>query len=113
MNISNKELMDLYVDTLQKAGMDIMSMSDEELEYNLFEEFDVGATSFLHEENLYKLQQANFLTESIVQKSKLLREKYFKLINARLWSADSVRSSKDWLELFRLSDEIKQMIKSI
>jgi hypothetical protein len=56
--ISLAELYDLYLDTVGRCTSELKNRSDEEIQYNLFEEFDVGAHSFLQEDNLAKLHRA-------------------------------------------------------
>jgi hypothetical protein len=113
MEISINKLMEFYVDTLEKCGTNLLKMSDEDIEYNIFEEFDVGAISFLHDDTLAKLKGANLLTEEISQKSSLLRNKFLLLQNTDLWNVDSVKISKNWSEILKLSDEIKSLLQSV
>ena len=110
MEIAVDKLMELYVDTLQKCGMHLLNNSDEDIEYFIFEEFDIGVISFLHENSLHKLKKANLITESISQKSQLLRCKFMALENTDLWNVVSVKSSQEWHEILKLSDEIKLLI---
>jgi hypothetical protein len=46
--LSLKKLMELYVDTLSKCGTYLLSEDDKVVEYNIFEEFDIGIISFFH-----------------------------------------------------------------
>lgn len=48
-NISVGELNDLFVDTIQRCTCDLIDKDDETIEYELFEEFDLGVHSFLHD----------------------------------------------------------------
>lgn len=43
-------------------------MSNEDIEYYIFEEFDVCAGSFLHENTLSALLEAGLITENIAKK---------------------------------------------
>ncbi|MDQ2087479.1 hypothetical protein RBH29_13690 [Herbivorax sp. ANBcel31] len=110
MGISVEKLMEFYVDTLQKCGTNLLEMSDEDIEYNIFEEFDVGAISFLHDDTLSKLKKANLITEEISHKSSVLRSKFMFLQNTDLWNVSSVRNNKSWDEILKLSDEIKSLL---
>ena len=102
--------MEFYIDTLEKCGTYLLEMSDEDIEYNIFEEFDVGAISFLHDDTLSKLKEANLITEEISQKSSVLRSNFLLLQNTDLWNIDSVRNSQNWNEILKLSDEIKSLL---
>jgi hypothetical protein len=110
MEISSNKLMEFYIDTLEKCGTYLLEMSDEDIEYNIFEEFDVGAISFLHDDTLSKLKEANLITEEISQKSSVLRSNFLLLQNTDLWNIDSVRNSQNWNEILKLSDEIKSLL---
>ena len=110
MEISINKLMEFYVDTLEKCGENLLEMSDEDIKYNIFEEFDVGAISFLHDNTLSKLKEANLITEEISQKSSVLRSKFLLLQNTDLWNVVSVRNSENWNEILKLSDEIKSLL---
>ena len=74
--ISDKQLMEMYLDTLEKCGAYLLKKSDEDIEYNLFEEFDIGATTFLHDTVLGKLKLAGYIDSNIIEKSKKLRNQY-------------------------------------
>jgi len=111
MDITVNKLMELFVDTLQKCGMHLLEMSDEYIGYYIFEEFDSGAISFLHESSLLKLEKAGLITESISQKSAELRSKFMALQNTDQWNVDSVKCAKEWREILELSDEIKSLLK--
>jgi hypothetical protein len=110
MDITVNELMELFVDTLQKCGACLLEMSDEHIGYYIFEEFDSGAISFLHENSLLKLKEAGLITENTSQKSAELRSKFMALQNTNQWSVDSVKCSKEWREVLELSDEIKSLM---
>lgn len=110
MDISVDKLMELYVDTLQKCGTHLLKMGDEDIEYNIFEEFDIGVISFLHDETLLKLKKANLITEKVSQKSSALRNKFMELQNTDQYNVESVRHSITWREILELSDEIKSLL---
>ena len=50
--ISIEKKFDLYLDTLEKCGIELLNLSDEMIGYYIFEEFEVGAISFLYKDNL-------------------------------------------------------------
>ena len=104
------DLMGDYFDTLQQCGKNLLNMSDEEIGYRIFEEFDGGAISFLHENTLSELRKANLITETISQKSAKLRGKFMALESTDLWNVGSVKCTKEWREVLELSDEIKSLL---
>jgi len=110
IEITVDKLMELYIDTLQKCGMQLLEMKDDYIGYCIFEEFDTGVISFLHNNTLSRLKQANLITETIAQKCTLLREKFMKLQNTELWNIKSVKHSQEWREILELSDEIRALL---
>lgn len=110
MGISTNKLMEFYIDTLEKCGTYLLKMSDEDIEYNIFEEFDLGVISFLHDDTLSKFKEANLITEEISQKSSVLRSNFMLLQNTDQWNVDSVRNSENWNKILKLSDEIKSLL---
>lgn len=69
MDISADRLMESYIDTLQKCGTYLLTMSDDDIEYYIFEEFDIGATTFLHDDTLTKLTKADLINKEIAEKA--------------------------------------------
>jgi hypothetical protein len=110
MGITMSKLMEFYIDTIQKCGTHLLDMDDDYIGYCVFEEFDSGATSFLHSDTLAKLAEANLITETISQKSSILRSKFLELQNTEHWNVESVKSSKRWRDVLELSDEIKTLL---
>jgi hypothetical protein len=104
--ISTAELYDLYLDAIGRCTSQLRTLTDEEIEYNLFEEFDVGAHSFLHDDNLSKLRQDGFIDDEMFALSRGVRERWLALQN-RCWSIEEVRTEKEWQELFDLCDRLK------
>ena len=107
LRITANELMELFIDTLQKCGVHLLEMSDDSIGYYVFEEFNSGVTSFLHDNSLFKLKETGLITGTIMQKSAELRHKFMALENTDLWNVDSVKYAKELREVLELSDEIK------
>ena len=104
--ISLAELYDLYLDTVGRCTGELKNRSDEEIEYNLFEEFDVGAHSFLQEDNLTKLRRAGYIDDEMLELSKDVRNRWLDLQN-QSWTVQDIKSKKEWQELFDLCDRLK------
>ncbi|EAC2402326.1 hypothetical protein AOU52_06510 [Listeria monocytogenes] len=102
---------DWYIDTLEKSGMFILELSNEEIETFIFEDFIVGITSFLSKNNLSELKANEIIDEDMEKNAYLLREKVLKIDNTDLWNINSVRQSSEWLDIFRRSDELKRQLK--
>ncbi|WP_187988966.1 hypothetical protein [Listeria innocua] len=102
---------DWYIDTLEKSGMFILELSNEEIETFIFEDFIVGVTSFFSKNNLSELKANEIIDEDMGKNAYLLREKVLKIDNTDLWNINSVRQSSEWLDIFRRSDELKRQLK--
>jgi hypothetical protein len=83
-----------------------LNRSDEEVQYELFEEFDVRAHTFLHQENLAKLRHAGFIDDEMMAVSKAVRERWLALQNES-WTVGDIKTRKEWRELFGLCDRLK------
>ena len=104
--ISTDQLYDLYLDAVGRCTSDLRNLTDEEIEYNLFEEFDVGAHSFLHEDNLAKLRDAGFIDDEMLALSREVRQRWLAL-QKRSWSIEEVKTRKEWQDLFEFCDRLK------
>ncbi|MBC2152099.1 hypothetical protein HCB00_11295 [Listeria innocua] len=102
---------DWFIDTLEKSGMFILELSNEEIETFIFEDFIVGVTSFFSKNNLSELRVNEIIDEDMEKNAYLLREKVLKIDNTDLWNINSVRQSSEWLDIFRRSDELKRQLK--
>ncbi|MBC2142566.1 hypothetical protein HCA89_09605 [Listeria innocua] len=102
---------DWFIDTLEKSGMFILELSNEEIETFIFEDFIVGVTSFFSKNNLSELRVNEIIDEDMEKNAYLLREKVLKIDNTNLWNINSVRQSSEWLDIFRRSDELKRQLK--
>ncbi|WP_321385338.1 hypothetical protein [uncultured Enterococcus sp.] len=98
---------DWFIDTLEKSGMFILELSNEEIETFIFEDLIVGVTSFFSKKNLLELKENGLIDEEIEKKAYFLREKVLNLDNTSLWNINSVKQSPEWLNIFMLSDELK------
>ena len=108
--ISAAELNELFLDTLYRSSSKNLLGSDDEIESDLFEEFDSGAISFLHENTLDRLLEHGFINAEIKNLSLELREKArFLLENKR--GTEPVKTDAEWVDLFRLSDKIFNLKK--
>lgn len=109
-DITTRELNDLFNDTIQRCTYDLVNKDDEIIEYELFEEFDVGVSSFLHENSLNRLLKDTFINNDIKNLCLKLREMYFTISEDKRY-AESVRNDIQWAELLKLSDIIKKKKK--
>ncbi|WP_441885861.1 hypothetical protein [Paenibacillus sp. 2TAB26] len=107
---SVNELMSYYVDSLEDCGL--LTADESEIESRIFEEFNIGAITFLHNINLMKLKEAGLINDQIMNQSAELRKKFLSLQNSDKWDAKSVKSESEWREVLLLADEIKELLGS-
>lgn len=102
---------ELFKNTLEECGTEILLESEEIIEYKLFEEFAVDAVSFLHENMLDALLDEGMIDDEIYEKCKELRNFYLSMpSNSLLLNAREVKTSVEWKRLMQLSDEIRQKL---
>jgi hypothetical protein len=103
--LTTAELYEDYIDTIQLCVSEIVHRSDEEIEYDLFEEFDVGAHSVLHDINLTRLWKAGYVDDEMVRISQKIRRRWLELQKSD-WTVAEIRSRPEWQELFALCDQL-------
>ena len=102
-----QRMYEFFKDTLDHCGRFLLDLSDEDIEYYIFEEFDCDAVSFLHEKNLNLIRLSGRITQEIVDMSLELSRKFRSLEGTELWNVRAVRDSEKWLKVLELSDRIK------
>ncbi|MBN2693087.1 hypothetical protein JXR93_00365 [bacterium] len=105
--ITEKELFEYYNDTLERCGIYLLSADSETIEYNIYEEFDIGVQTFLYIDVLNRFYQSGLISLEKLNKSLLLREKTLKLRDLDEWDFEKFKTSKEWREIMILCDEIK------
>lgn len=112
--ISIDRLYTLLLDTAQRGSSRVRSLPDEELEYNLFEEFDVGAHSFFHEASLNRLQEAGRIDVHVASLCAKARELWLSQIQANDRSTvQQIRSDPKWDQLFECCDGIVVRLEAL
>lgn len=102
---------ELFKNTLEECGTEILLESEDIIEYKLFEEFSVDAVSFLHENMLNALLDEGMIDDEIYKKCKELRSFYLSMqSNSLLLSAKEVKTSEEWKKLMQLSDEVRNKL---
>jgi hypothetical protein len=115
--ISAKELYKLYYDTIAKCcTFNLNSYSDDELFYNLFEEFDIGVHSFFHDMSLARLSKSGLIDDVALNLSKKIREKWLSLSGSicdKTITAEQIKTDIAWQELFSLCDQLKSRLDGL
>lgn len=105
--ITEQELFEFYNDTLNKCGVFLLQEDDETIEYNIYEDFDIGIHSFFHPDSLQRLYDSGLISEDKLNESILLRNKVIDIQNTDEWGFEHLRTSEKWKEIMTLSDKIK------
>ena len=102
------KLWEFYVDTLNKCGTYLLNDSDEVIEYNIFEEFDIGVISFLHDDSLGKLYKNKLISKIEEDEARTLRYLVLGIQDKNEWNVKSLRTSADWKKILELCDKINK-----
>jgi hypothetical protein len=109
--ITLQEMYETFVGTLRWCSSNVRSLSDEELLCYLFEEFDVEARSFLHENSLDKFREAGLIDDEDVEVSKEIRRRWLAL-ESQKWTPEQIRCETVWDNLFKLCDSLRLKVTS-
>lgn len=101
-----------FVFTLKRCGKFLLNSTDAVIETYIFEDFDIGVRSDICDENLEIFVEEGWIDEEIKEKCMQLRKIFTDIQSeqSKIWNVQSVRSSKVWLEILELSDEIKTLL---
>ncbi len=102
-----------FVYAINQCGVFLLDLPDEEIGFRIFEEFDVGAGTFLHHNTLSNLQGDGLIDRTIREKSALLRSKFMALQGTPQWNVESIKRDAVWLDIMKLSDEIKGLLHAM
>lgn len=109
--ININEQYNYLINTLEMCGLHLLNQDEKIIGYKIFEEFDTGACSFLHNDNLERLVNEGYISVEIMEKSAELRNMFFNMQESNEWNVKSVKKSSEWRKLLELSDGILKMIK--
>ena len=99
-----------FINTLNECGIFLLSVDDEKIGYFIFEEFDIDVRSNLCDNNLAMFISEGWIDDPIEEKCKKMRDSFCEIqtLHPQIWNVNSVRTSEKWLEILKLSDEIKE-----
>ncbi len=98
-----------YLDTLEYCGIWLLEENDYIIGSCIFEEFDIGVVTFFYKDNLKKLYDAKFISESKFNKSSELSDLVRKMQHTGEWEIQLFKTSPKWRKLLQLADEIKSI----
>ena len=109
--ISVERLYELYLDTSKRCLSCVCNQSDENLGYDLFEQFDVGVTSDFHDDSLQRLHNAGMISHEAVVISQNIRKFWFDL-DPYSYELNEIRSHPKWKQLFSMCDALQVALTS-
>jgi hypothetical protein len=111
--ISPEELYSLYKDTLYKCQSKIFNYADDIVETMVFEDFVIGATSFLHDDSLNTLINNHLIDKKQYDLSREIRALFFEIEDCGELTMDCLRGqSEKWKHLTSLVDEAVAGVKN-
>lgn len=111
--ISPEELYSLYKDTLYKCQSKIFKYPDDIIEMMVFEDFVIGATSFLHDDSLNTLINNHLIDKKQYDLSRKIRALFFEIEDCGELTMDCLKGqSEKWKHLTSIVDEAVAEVKN-
>ena len=111
--ISPEELYSLYRDTLYKCQSKIFNYADDIVETMVFEDFVIGATSYLHDDSLNTLINNHLIDKKQYDLSREIRALFFEIEDCGELTMDCLKGrSERWQHLVSLVDEAVAGVKN-
>lgn len=98
--ISIGESFKLFLETLKHSNSDVLTLSDDLMEYYLLEEFAIEAPAYLSEFTLDRLASEGIIDEEIFEKSKKLKDVYFSMNQMKVWDSSSIKKAQSGKKFF-------------
>ena len=111
IKLTIEQSFDFYLTSLGRIGMHILKVTDKEIEYQIFEEFETEYPAALSKYTLDVLEECGIIDTNIVKLSRELQTKLliFERENS-VWNVEALKDSSKWKEILQLADEIKGLI---
>ncbi|MCR4857039.1 MAG: hypothetical protein K5890_02410 [Bacteroidales bacterium] len=111
--ISPEELYSLYKDTLYRCQSKIFQYADDIIETMVFENFVIGATSFLHDDSLKTLFNNHLIDKKQYDLSRKIRALFFEIEDCGELTINCLKGqSEKWKHLTSLVDEAVAGVKN-
>lgn len=108
--LTTEQSFEYYLSSLCMLGMHTINLSDEEIEYEIFEELAIDYPAALSPYTRELLVDNDIIDRELSLLSKQLQTKLFELDGGILWNVKALRTTPEWKEVLRLSDEVKGLI---
>ena len=107
--ISVEKLYELYIDTSKRCLSSTCDQTDENMGYDLFEEFDSDVMAFFSDEALERLCTAGKISNEASIASQRIRQFWIDL-DPYSFRLDEIRSHPKWKQLFSMCDELQGLL---
>ena len=109
--ISLEKRYENFKSTIEECGSYLLLEDDDTIKHNLFEEFSIDISSFLHEDTLNLFLDEGMIDNDILEKSIELRNAYLELERIPdMLNVETVKTSEKWKNILRKSDEISELL---
>ncbi len=101
-----------FKNVLQRCGCFLLSADADDIEYYIFEEFDIGVRTYMYDDMLELFLENGLIDEEIEKRCRLLRSAFVEIQPnyQELWNVQSVIKHPKWKYILELSDEIKDLL---
>ena len=96
--ISKEQSYELLLNTLARLDKRNLTLSDDFLAHEIFEELDIDSTSFLHEWTVNTLIEGNLIPASLKDKVLKLRESILHVLESK-HTVDQYRNDSEWARI--------------
>ena len=108
---STERFLERLKNHIKDCGSTMLNLTDECLEYSLFEGGALNKTIFyLTDGALMEVKDKWLVSEEVCDKIVLLGNKIRELEDTSKWCVRSVRKDKEWRDIMMLADEIKTLL---
>lgn len=108
--ITTEEQYEYFKETFIKFNTSLLKQSDDDIEYTIFEDIIDNVVSFLHTIVIDKLLEEKYINSEVYDLCCDFRKQFLVLEEKSLRSATEIRKSKEWLDLMKSADEIKNKL---
>lgn len=111
-NIEINRADDNFDYTVSLCSGSLLKKSNDEILYDVYEEFDTCSWSFLHENTLNILLNSGLINSEIFKLASELRELSVKLFSSDMErSVEELKRNNEWQRVFALCDKIIELKK--
>jgi len=110
IQLTIEQSFDFYLNSLKRCGLHLLEMTEDEIYYQIFDEFATEYPASLSQYTLDRLESEGLIDSQVSELSKLLQKKLLEIDNTDHWDIDKVKHSEKWKKILELSDEVKKLV---